>query len=45
MTYGFLNSKLTKWTSLIAKLHITEKYAKLNYSPYAYPSPELTDEE
>ena len=45
MTFGYLGSKLTKWTSLIAKLHIAEKYTKLNYSPYAYPSPELSEEE
>jgi len=31
--------------SAIAKITVRNKYYKLNYSPYAYPSPELTEEE
>lgn len=45
MTYGWLNSKLSVYTSLIRKINIANKFAKLNYSIYAFPSPELTEEE
>ena len=45
MTYGWLKSGLSKYTSAIAKINLANKYALLNYSIYAYPSPELTDEE
>lgn len=42
---GWLNNKLSKYASAIAKLNIANKYGKLNYSTKAYPSPELTNEE
>ena len=45
LTYGWLNSQLSVITSLIAKINIANKFGKLNYSIYAYPSPELTEEE
>jgi hypothetical protein len=45
MTYGWLNSKLSLYTSIITKLNLANKYGKLNYSIYAYPSPELSEEE
>lgn len=45
MTYGWLNSKLSIYTSLIRKINIANKFFKLNYSIYAYPSPKLTKEE
>lgn len=45
MTYGWLNSKLSLYTSLITKINMANKYAQLHYSTYAYPSPELTNEE
>lgn len=42
---GWLNQGFTKFTYAIAKLSVANKYARLHYSPYAYKSPELTDEE
>lgn len=45
MTCGWLNSKLSTYTSLIMKINMANKFARLNYSIYAYPSPELTEEE
>lgn len=42
---GWLNSNFTKFSNIIAKLSMANKYGKLNYSTYAYPSPELTDDE
>ena len=42
---GWLDSKLSKFSMTIAKISVAQKYYNLNYSPYAYPSPELTDEE
>lgn len=45
MSYGWLNSKLSIYTSLIRKINIAWKYYKLNYSIYARPSPKLTEEE
>lgn len=45
MTFGWLQSKLSKYTSVIAKINLANKYGKLNYSTYAYPSPKLSEEE
>lgn len=45
MTYGWLESKLSKYTSAVAKINLANKYGKLNYSTYAYPSPDMTEEE
>lgn len=45
----FLNgraiSKMSKWTSLIAKLNIANKFGQKNYSIKAFPSPVLTKDE
>ena len=45
MTFGWLQSKLSKYTSVIAKINLANKYGRLNYSTYAYPSPKLSEEE
>lgn len=45
LTYGWLKSKLTLYTSAIAKINLANKYGRLNYSIYAFPSPELTLDE
>lgn len=45
LTFGWLSSELSKYTSAIAKLNLAYKYYKLNYSTYAFPSPQLTDDE
>lgn len=42
---GSLDARLSKYTSLITKITIANKYGKLNYSTKAYPSPALTNEE
>lgn len=42
---GRLETKLSPYTSAIAKLNIANKYGALHYSTKAYPSPSLTDEE
>lgn len=42
---GQLDSRLSPYTSAIAKSNIANKYGKLNYSTKAYPSPAFTDEE
>ncbi|MCD8210095.1 MAG: hypothetical protein LUC37_00980 [Prevotella sp.] len=39
---GRLESKLSNWTSAIAKLNTANKYGRLHYSTKAYPSPTLT---
>ena len=45
MTFGWLQSKLSKYTSVIAKINLANKYGRLNYSTYANPSPKLSEEE
>ena len=45
MTMGWVNNKTTKYVSLIKKLEIVNKYYKNNYSIYAFPSPQLTEDE
>ena len=45
MTFGWLSSELSIYTSAIAKASIANKYGKLHYSTYAYPSPALSDDE
>lgn len=45
LSLGWLQSRLSAYTSAIAKINLANKYALLNYSTYAYPSPQLTDEE
>ena len=42
---GLLESKLSKYTSVIVKCNMANKYGTLHYSIKAYPSPALTDEE
>lgn len=42
---GKFNKKMEKGLRIYKKGQITKKYAKKHYSPYAYPSPELTDDE
>ena len=42
---GWLQSNLSIYTSLISKINVANKYAKLNYSIYAYPSPKISEEE
>lgn len=45
MTMGWVNNKTTKYINLIKKLEIVNKYYKNNYSIYAFPSPQLTEDE
>lgn len=45
MTFGWLSSELSVYTSTIAKATIANKYGQLNYSTFAYPSPPLTEKE
>ena len=45
MTLGWLNNKITKYIGLIKKINIVNKYYKNNYSIYAFPSPQLTEDE
>lgn len=42
---GWLDQRLSKFTYAIAKLSVVNKYKRLHYSRFAYPSPQLTDEE
>lgn len=42
---GWLDHKFDRFANLIAKISIMLKYKRLNYSIYAYPSPQLTKEE
>ena len=45
LIYGWLRSSLGLYSSIIAKTTVAQKYYRLNYSTYAYKSPELTEEE
>jgi hypothetical protein len=42
---GKLNSKLSIYTSTLAKANIANKYGSLHYSTKAYPSPALSEDE
>lgn len=42
---GQLETNFSNYTSAIVKINIANKYGKLNYSPLAQPSPQLTPEE
>jgi len=42
---GWLDHRFDRFANLIAKISIMLKYKRLNYSIYAYPSPQLTKEE
>lgn len=45
MTMGWINNIGSKYITLIKKIGVVNKYYKNNYSPKAYPSPQLTKEE
>lgn len=45
LTYGWLKSKLSLYSSTIAKINLANKYGLLNYSVFAFPSPPLSEEE
>ena len=42
---GWLDHRFDRFANVIAKVSIMLKYKDMNYSIYAYPSPELTEEE
>jgi len=42
---GWLDHRFDRFANLIAKISVMLKYKRLNYSIYAYPSPQLTKEE
>lgn len=42
---GRIQSKMSDWTSAIAKLSVANKYGRKHYSTKAYGSPQLTDKE
>lgn len=42
---GWLDQRFDRFANLIAKISIMLKYKDMNYSIYAYPSPELTEDE
>lgn len=40
---GWLNGKVSNYISILRKISVANQYGELNYSIYAYPSPELSD--